>query len=420
MSTPSKNAPSSKQTTSSIVVSEEDKKRVLDYIFDSEISKNEQKIYALQHAKTAKSGYSLGKTQIDLASNGTIRGELIEFLKKQGLNTHEIATLEERLKIKGDDAAISDNLQKKVASAIGNAAGKAKIDAWDKKQADETAVKAAEVVAAARTNPRYDTDPTFRTFADSSAFFYLVADNINQYGVPDGLKNFVAGKDVSRRSGTISRLGERPLTMDTLAEYEGDYKWVRQGDEAQAPDKGAQDIRRRRLGVVNNLLADGLISTETSDSLKRTITAAYLSDNERKNGSTPAGGILIQQGDSLSKIAARHGVSAADLAKANNIADPSRIRAGQSLVLPGQASQAAPPKEEAAPKPDVTPSPKADLSPTLPFPFFGSGRPRKPTLLTAEHPDEVFDNGPLNEAEREERRLWKLYPTMAPRWFRAT
>jgi len=43
---------------------------------------------------------------------------------------------------------------------------------------------------------------------------------------------------------------------------------------------------------------------------------------------------VIQRGDTLSAISARTGVSVAELAKANGIANPSRISAGATLVIP--------------------------------------------------------------------------------------
>ncbi len=47
---------------------------------------------------------------------------------------------------------------------------------------------------------------------------------------------------------------------------------------------------------------------------------------------------IVQPGDSLSKIAARLGVSAQALAQANNITNPSSIRVGQKLVIPKKQS----------------------------------------------------------------------------------
>src|SRR5689334_5802967 len=46
----------------------------------------------------------------------------------------------------------------------------------------------------------------------------------------------------------------------------------------------------------------------------------------------------VHSGDTLSAIATRTGVSAADLARANGIADPNLIRIGQVLTVPGSAA----------------------------------------------------------------------------------
>lgn len=61
---------------------------------------------------------------------------------------------------------------------------------------------------------------------------------------------------------------------------------------------------------------------------------------------------VVQAGDSLSRIASRHGVTAARLAEANNITDPNRIRVGQKLVIPG-AAPAAPATAAARSAPQV-------------------------------------------------------------------
>lgn len=63
---------------------------------------------------------------------------------------------------------------------------------------------------------------------------------------------------------------------------------------------------------------------------------------------------VIQKGDSLSKIAARHGMSSRDLAAINKITDPNKIRVGQKLILPpgsGVMSTPAPvPSASSAPR----------------------------------------------------------------------
>ncbi len=57
----------------------------------------------------------------------------------------------------------------------------------------------------------------------------------------------------------------------------------------------------------------------------------------------------IQNGDSLSKIAKRVGVSSRELAELNNIKDANKIRIGQKLILP-DAARAVPQAAEAKPK----------------------------------------------------------------------
>ena len=52
-------------------------------------------------------------------------------------------------------------------------------------------------------------------------------------------------------------------------------------------------------------------------------------------GQAAAGQVVVRRGDTLSGVAARAGVSVRDLAGANGISDPNRIRAGQTLTIPG-------------------------------------------------------------------------------------
>ena len=82
------------------------------------------------------------------------------------------------------------------------------------------------------------------------------------------------------------------------------------------------------------------------------------------------GGYTIQPGDTLSGIAARHGVSVGDLAAANTIADPDSIQAGKTLKMPGQTSDGASPGS-AAPSEPSTPSAPSAAAGTLGD--FGSG-----------------------------------------------
>lgn len=72
-------------------------------------------------------------------------------------------------------------------------------------------------------------------------------------------------------------------------------------------------------------------------------------------GSHGGGVVIVQPGDTLSRIAARHGVSTAALIRANGMTpqQADHIRAGQKLSLPGSASPAAarPTPQHSAPAP---------------------------------------------------------------------
>lgn len=50
-----------------------------------------------------------------------------------------------------------------------------------------------------------------------------------------------------------------------------------------------------------------------------------------------SGGHVVSRGETLSEVAGRLGVSVSDLARANRVTNPDRIRAGRRLVVPGGA-----------------------------------------------------------------------------------
>jgi LysM repeat protein len=81
---------------------------------------------------------------------------------------------------------------------------------------------------------------------------------------------------------------------------------------------------------------------------------------------------VVKTGDTLGSIARKYQVKVGDLATANNIADPTKIRVGQKLKIPGWQAPAAP--KSAAPLPAVS-APAVDASPVAPAsesPLFSS------------------------------------------------
>jgi LysM repeat protein len=67
---------------------------------------------------------------------------------------------------------------------------------------------------------------------------------------------------------------------------------------------------------------------ETAPAASTTTTAAKPTNGEAVRHT-------VQSGESLGVIARKYGVSVGELAAANNITDPSKVRAGQSLIVPG-------------------------------------------------------------------------------------
>jgi len=67
---------------------------------------------------------------------------------------------------------------------------------------------------------------------------------------------------------------------------------------------------------------------------------------------------VIKKGDSLSKVAARYGLSTRELAALNGIDNPNKIRIGQKLVIPGTSGAV-----KTAPKPAAKPKAKPAAKP---------------------------------------------------------
>ena len=76
-----------------------------------------------------------------------------------------------------------------------------------------------------------------------------------------------------------------------------------------------------------------------------------------------AGSYTVAQGDTLTAIARKHKIKAADLQSANNITDPTKVRPGVVLKVPGDASAPAPeaPAVAVAPIAPATPAPAAKV-----------------------------------------------------------
>jgi LysM repeat protein len=77
-----------------------------------------------------------------------------------------------------------------------------------------------------------------------------------------------------------------------------------------------------------------------------------------QQASSPAGTYTVAAGDTLAKIAKKFGTKADTLAKLNSISDPKKLKIGQKLQLPGEASA----KAEAPAAAPSAPAPAQDMA----------------------------------------------------------
>lgn len=115
---------------------------------------------------------------------------------------------------------------------------------------------------------------------------------------------------------------------ETLSEIAGEY---RTSVSALARVNGLKDPRRLRVGQRLKVPASGG-STDV-------VTASAESRGPQRGVAAPAS-VRVARGETLSHIAARHGVSVADLMKLNGISNPATVRAGQVLRIPSGGASA--------------------------------------------------------------------------------
>lgn len=99
-------------------------------------------------------------------------------------------------------------------------------------------------------------------------------------------------------------------------------------------------------------------TTEISAADKAAIAAAVA-----KNSNGEGARHTVQSGESLGVIARKYGVTVGELAAANNITDPSKVRAGQSLLIPGYKGATSRSTVSSSPRP-ASSGPVATPAPT--------------------------------------------------------
>ncbi|MGA2445036.1 MAG: LysM peptidoglycan-binding domain-containing protein [Opitutaceae bacterium] len=159
-------------------------------------------------------------------------------------------------------------------------------------------------------------------------------------------------------AGIARRAGTTTAELKRVNDLKSDY--VRVGQELKLPSGAAP--------------ATGATVASPSAAASSASTAP---------GKKPEGSVIhvVKAGETLGAIARKYQVKVSDLAVANNIADPKKIRPGQELVIPGFTAVGG-----AAPATAPAASPSAAATPAAPA-------PTPPTTPPPPPPDQDLDAG---------------------------
>jgi LysM repeat protein len=151
-------------------------------------------------------------------------------------------------------------------------------------------------------------------------------------------------------------------------------------------------------------------AAKESSALATTTKSSSSAEKSSASGSAGADSLkhTVQAGESLGVIARKYQVSVGELAAVNNITDPSKVRAGQQLIIPGMkavgskanstsANRPAAAKSATTPAASSSTSPSPASSTTAPAPA-GTASPH--FEITAPPPGQDLDAG-LKEATTE-------------------
>ena len=116
---------------------------------------------------------------------------------------------------------------------------------------------------------------------------------------------------------------------------------VREGDTLS-------DIAARHQVSLTRLMQANGISDPDLVVVGQRLTIPGSSARPAASGSTSGGTVTVQPGDTLSDIAARHGVGVTRLMQANGISDANLVMVGQRLTIPGASGRSAAPAAPSA------------------------------------------------------------------------
>ena len=131
----------------------------------------------------------------------------------------------------------------------------------------------------------------------------------------DALRKQVASTSQTTGLASVAQLNEAVESLNAA---------IKSGDAATAAAAAAQI---KKLGDATNAALDSVAKGQaTRAPVQTTFTENF-----------PAEGIsyTVQKGDTLSTIARKTGAKLSDIINANKIADPTRVRVGDTLFIPG-------------------------------------------------------------------------------------
>ena len=165
----------------------------------------------------------------------------------------------------------------------------------------------------------------------------------------------VAAVNQPVKTGTLTYTVKRGDTLSLIAYKHG----VRTRDLAACNNLSGKAMNRIRIGQVLNIPENGVYDAKRQPKKRAAAKPAKAAKKStRKVAELPADGIyVVKAGDSLDRIGRRYGVTAAAIAKENNIALTKILQIGDKLRIPGKAAA-----KTAAPAGTVDEKPAADVS----------------------------------------------------------
>lgn len=137
--------------------------------------------------------------------------------------------------------------------------------------------------------------------------------------------------DLRRRESTADRRAFATLAQlnEAVAELERTLK----GNVAESKAETLQIVatQMEKLGRQTNTALDALAKTPPPGAPPRAPVPATFSNDYAKDGAS----YVVQKGDTLAVIAKKTGAKQQDIINANKILDPSLIKIGQTLFIPG-------------------------------------------------------------------------------------